>query len=439
MLFKKHFFFLILSSASFWFVFQEAYFALNIKLGVSPDEIHHYTLSNLYSQTQSIPLKDTISTYQFGPVSTTPYLYHLIMGKSLNLNVFHLQPLLFLRIFNIILSLISLYFFYQLIKLITKDKIIQVCSLIIQTNLLMYVFLSSMVSYDNLINLLSIISTFLLLKFIDKFKRIYLLLIILITLLGTLTKFTYFPLVFIQSLILSVYFKNYINRQFLLKKLSTKEWLVIFPIIFLTIINLNFYLNNYINYKQLDPSPEKVIDQALLQKYNLQFQRNQEAQETIKDRPLIKLNIFSKKYFYQTEGTIFGILGHINQIKYTNDLKPYNLLVIISLILFLLKIKSILKNKTITVLLIISVLYMMIVFVNNYYQYLTYRIFGLALQGRYNFPVLPNLIIIFIYSLLSPFNKKIKILITLLISILFITGGFFWFISKSTPEWYINT
>lgn len=436
-MFKKHFFFLILSLTISWFVFQETYFALNIKLGVSPDEIHHYTLSSLYYQTQSISLIDTVSTYQFGAVSTTPYLYYLIMGKSLNLNVFHLQPLIFLRIFNIILSLISLYFFYQLIKLITKDKIIQICSLIIQTNLLMYVFLSSMVSYDNLINLMSIISTFLLLKFIDKFKRIYLLLIILVTLLGTLTKFTYFPLVFIQTLILFIYFKKYINRQFLSKKLSPKEWMVIFPIIFLTIINFNFYLNNYINYKQLDPSPEKVISQELLQKYNLQFQRNQEAQKTMKDRPLINLNTFFKKYFYQTEGTIFGILGHINQIKYNNDLKPYNLLIVISLTLFLVKIKSILKNKNIVVLIIISVLYIMIVFVNNYYQYLTYRIFGLALQGRYNFPILPNLIIIFIYSLLSPFNKKIKILITILISILFINGGFFWFISKSTAEWYI--
>lgn len=421
-----------------WFLFQVVFFATKIKYGIAPDETHHFWLNRTFFQTEGIFLKDSPKTYSHGTVSTIPYLYHLILGKLLRFNLLDISPLIFWRSINVLLSFSYFVFAYLLIREITSNKIIQLCSLVIQSNILMFVFLSGMISYDNMVNLVGAVSLFLLLRFLKTYSRLYLFLLLTTMMVGGLVKITYLPLILIQLAVFVPFsIKIYQNRHIILfRPLLKIEWLL-FPLMFvLLLLCLKLYLGNIVTYGSIFPSADKVISQEKALKYYAQSRVVKQMKKTRVQREKMSFPRFVKSYYYRAQSVIFGIMGHKNLPKAKKDLKNYNYILLVYLLIAMISLKFILKDYQLLILFGISAAYIVVVFFVNYYAYSIHHVFGAALQGRYNFVVLAGAASFFAYTYLFRFNDKVKTLLTLLLAAVFVPGGFFYFLTKAGLDWY---
>lgn len=429
---------ILLFSIFSWFLFQTCFFATNIKNGISPDEIYHFNVSKLYQNFSTLFIKDSESTYQYGAVSTSPYFYHLLMGKLLLLNVFHIPEQIYLRLINIFISTISLYVTYLLCKEFTKNNFIQLFTLLIQTNILMFVFLSSMISYDNLVNLISATSFLFLFKSLKTYSRIDILKFIILLLVGLSTKNTFIPVALMLIMILLTALVRKRNKttihNLFQTKFESKEYYLIFIVIIFTLLNFKLYGNNIIKYKTLSPSLANIIGQEESIKYHNLSKRNSDMLSTASNRTVMPNKLFINKYINKTISTIFGIMAHKNLLKTDKEILCYKRLICISLFIFLLNIKK--TKKEIFIIFFISLAYMILIMYVNYSTYQSFRVFGLALQGRYNFPVLSTSIIFLSYNFLIKFTDKIKILLIMIVSTFLIYNSFFWFIFNASVDWY---
>jgi hypothetical protein len=423
-----------------WFGFQIIYFASHIKYAVSPDESHHFWMNRLFYQTRGFFLKDGPGTYSFGTVSTIPYLYHLILGKLLHFNVFGVSRLAFWRGINVFLSLSYFIFAYLLVREITSNKIIHIASLVVQSNLLMFVFLSGMISYDNLVNLLGVISSLCILLFLKTRLRIYLWLVLITMMVGGLTKITYLPLIIIQFVVilpfLPALFRN--AATILSPPLLKKEWILIPVMIILLGLCFKLYLGNIVNYGSVFPSAEKVISQEKAMKYYGQSQVGNQLIKTKAQRRELLFTNFARRYYYRAQSIILGIMAHQNMPKTARELEKYNNILLLYLFVLLISLKFILQDYRLLVLFSISALYILTVFFVNYWAYQHHFAFSVALQGRYNFPVLASAVSFFSYTFLFRFNERVKYLLVGILALIFIPGGFFYFLSKAGPVWYMN-
>jgi hypothetical protein len=435
----KNIFTIFLFIIFLWFAFQMLYFATTIKIGISPDEIEHIQRCRLFSPPGAFFLKNTLQSFPYGSLSTEPYFYHFLLGKMLLLNIFHIPEYLFLRILNICLSLFSLYFTLLLVKEITDNKWIQLTVLIVQSNILMFVFISSMVSYDNLINFLAVCSFLFLFRFIRNFSLYYLLLIFLTIFIGTLTKKTFAPLAVIEIIILLFYIKFILKRAKILFKsfyLSKNIITCCFLVIFI-ILNIILYGTNLYKYHQIVPSVDLVIGYDNAYKYRLEFARDIDFLASAPSRRIVPFDNFVTSYITRTEETVFGIMGHLSLRRDSSGLSFYKIFVVFSIILAIFNYKKIYKDSRQKILLFISFFYLLVIFCVNYSTYIHLKIFGLTLQGRYNFPILSLVIIFLVYNLLSNINDRIKIPLILLLTSCFIFNGFVWFILNVTQNWYL--
>jgi hypothetical protein len=121
-------------------------------------------------------------------------------------------------------------------------------------------------------------------------------------------------------------------------------------------------------------------------------------------------------------------------------LKAYIWLIVISgLAFFFYSFHKTKKNKRMVFVLIISVTYLLVLFL---YNYLDYKKLGVVLgvQSRYMLIVLPYLIGIIVYSAtLAIKSKQIKaIVLVSSVAILLLTGGFVSYIKYSDQRWYWN-
>ena len=423
-----------------WFGFQIIYFASHIKYTVSPDESYHFWMNRMFYKTRGFFLKDGPRTYSHGTVSTIPYMYHLILGKLLYLNVFGLSSLAFWRSINVVLSLSYFTFAYLLAREITSNKIIQIGSLIVQSNLLMFVFLSGMISYDNLVNLLGGISSLCILLFLKTYLRTYLWLVLITMMIGGLTKVSYLPLIVIQLIVLLPFLPILIRNigSILSPPILKMEWVLIPVMIILLGLCFKLYLVNIVTYGSVFPSADEVISQEKAMKF---YGQSQVVDQLIKDKALrreLPFSRFAEKYYYRAQSTILGIMAHQKLPKTDLELKKYNILLLIYLFVVLISLKFIIRDYRLMVLFFISVFYILTVFFVNYWAYQRHFAFGVALQGRYNFPVLANVVTFFSYTFMFRFNDKVKSILVMVLALIFIPGGFFYFLSNAGPAWYMK-
>ena len=145
------------------------YLALNVRQAVSPDEPHHFHVSQKYSETLLLP-EDSEETYQWGSISTGNVLYYWINGRILNLNFLNINELHLLRVVNILYSVGTLLVTYLLSKQIIKKRKYQTIPMVLMANTLMFQFLSAMMNYDNLVNLFAVLTIYFVLKIFENPK-----------------------------------------------------------------------------------------------------------------------------------------------------------------------------------------------------------------------------------------------------------------------------
>ena len=421
-----------------WFLFQMLYFALNIKRGASPDENYHIEVSRFYSTPHVFHLENTDATIRYGSLTTEPHFYYLLMGKLLLLKPSSIIDYEYLRLLNIVLSLFSLYLTLLLAKEITSNKLIQISILIAQSNVLMFVFLSSMVSYDNMVNLLAVASFVFLFRFIRCTNLTYLLLVLSTMAIGALTKVTYLPLILLEVIVLLFYAKKiFLHRIQILSEFGIAKNIII-GLVFLVFLGGDIYLygGNFINYHSIRPGAEVVIGkEKALNGYGI-YMRNYNLLTTAHTREEIPLVKYIPMYFTRTMETIFSVVGHLSFPRGIPDLKFYLFLFVICFSVSIYHFKLIYHDQKLLILLFLFTSYILIVFYVNYSSYTQLRSFGVALQGRYNFPIISLMAVYGMNTMLFKLSDKAKIPVILILSFFLVYNSFFWFLDKVSNIWF---
>ena len=179
-----------------YFAARLGYFAVRVHPSNPPDEITHFGLCVAFSSAALVPA-DSADTFRYGAIAHQPFFYYLLMGKLLSINVFPLSDLVFLRLMNGALGVLTAIYGYRWIGLLTGNALVRLLFLAMLTNTLMFTGLSASVSYDNLANLLVAMSFFYLFAFFDQRNAKQVAAFALSILAGCITKRTLLPLAFV--------------------------------------------------------------------------------------------------------------------------------------------------------------------------------------------------------------------------------------------------
>ncbi len=461
-----------------YFGLRLLFLALNISSFVPPDEVTHAGICKVFARTLFFP-ENAPDTYEFGLVTTTPWLYYWSMGKLLHLNLFGLSDLVFLRLLNIPLAFGTIYFTRRSLRLLSDSLLTQLLLTTVLTNCAMFTLLSASVSYDNLTNLWAAMSFYYLFASFKGRSGELLAVSICCQLAGCLTKITFLPLVAAMALLLLIQgkklsdlFPSSLTQH--IKTMPLRNWLLTGAILSLFGLNINLYGRNYLSYGELLPSMQQVLSPQTAMQYRLAargliFNQYREEKisymdalllageithpgdksdtffllmnyEKLKRNPQLWMGPFTyaKTWLETTYATIFGIKAHLPLYKDSRLLIPYYILSLMALLGFILNGRPRKSGWLPAGLAAVAIPYAgYLMYAINYTNYLNYGVPGITLQGRYLFPLLVPLSVLLCRYLLLLFRTEAQRVTIALVTILFfIAGDFPWFLLNTTTQWY---
>ena len=418
--------------------------ASRLRMGLSPDSYYHLRVSEAYSTTLGVP-PNTPDTYQWRDITRIPYLYFWINGRVLNATENLIDGILILRIVNIIYSSLTVLIAYLLSKELIKGTWKRILPTFLLMNTLMFTFLSSSINYDNLANLFSVFGIYLFVRFFKSkldFKFLFLMLISLG--LGSFTKFTVFPLALI--LVLLAVYHIYKNRKEIKLSDIIKYWYLFIPLLLVLFFNIQVYSVNYFRYGSLRVPCEKILTHEQCLENGVYYRNRTETplQEIEGVENILRLiftgeRIDFVRYFglwvWDITGKIFGIMG--DSSLYMPEYFKYFFITL----LFIAIVSGVINRKQWEKIdiyvLIVTLFYVgVLFFLQNYKTYIRSNRYYLALQGRYVFPVIVSLYILFSKSIFSIKIKWIKIAVLLLLIGVFSYSCIPFFLLNVPDSWF---
>ena len=430
-----------------WFLFQAVYFCVRVLPGIPPDESHHINVAGFYAEAPGVTIQESERTYAYGSLNTTPYLYHLALGKALHLNVIGLEPWRFMRVINVLMSLCAFLAVWLLVREVSSDPFARILTLVIVANIPMLNLMSGAVSYDNAVFLLAALFQLALVRFIKCASLLNLLAACLCVLLGALIKLTMLPFFVPLAVIILLCWRKIVDllriREQQLRKNSVKVLLL--ANILAAAACAMLYVGNEIRFGWLHPPASVVLGDEIVYKYYAQHRRDVDFIATASERPLLTIPDFIPEFFTRAVDNSLGILAHASVsrppgyiVAYERCLIPALLGLLTPLALALYKRRNSIqlaasvfvasnatllasklyarwilplalavasgfahlfdrqaKSSTFLALVFLGsnfIFYCAVVMLDNYYStYINSRILGQAIQGRYLLPVLPNL------------------------------------------------
>lgn len=388
------------------FLSFSVYMALNLKPGIIPDEPAHFAFSRHFSSTWGLP-PDNADTFNLGIyIEQNPFLYYWINGRIINLidlikpGATEWQTLVTLRIINVIFATGTVLICFLLSKELIKHPWWQLIPVFLLTNTLMFVFLAAGVNYDNLANLLTMAG---LLFFTQVFTRedfiinssIWMIFISL----GTLVKYTILPLALAMGIAWLIYIFIHRKEVFPVHFYGVKTLLLLLMLFTLFTGNFLIYGINLIRYEGLLPECEEILLESQCALSPLE-QRYQE--KAIKPKMTIRESIekgYPNPFSYAVNTWVhnmllrtFGMIGH--QSYFPLELVRYYKILFYSAVLmglFFLKPKSALTYSLVG----ISIFYALVLLYSNYNNELLYGFIHIGFQGRYIFPVIGPIFVLF--------------------------------------------
>ena len=461
-----------------YFGLRLLYYAGNISPYVPPDEVTHFGICKVFFAVFLLP-ENSANSYQFGLVTNIPWLYYWLMGKLLHLNLFGISDLLFLRVLNIPVAFGTVYFVRRLLRLLTADTLSELLVVIAMTNTMMFSFLSASVSYDNLTNLLAAMALCYLLEFFQKRDGSLLAVSLLCQLAGCLTKKTVLPLVLVLNVVLVVHELGGwrvwpgLLKEWFRSSGGRGAWLSLGILVCLA-LNIQLYGGNYYRYGSLDPEMFTVLPPEQAMQYRLAarsyiFERFKDG--TISGRRALEMTaaikhpgdradtieLLENYQAFKENGSkvaglpsylgywvermaagIFGIFGHLQIPNYLPTILPIVVLALLTALAFLLRWRPADASWLATMQAAVVAWYaFFLMYFVNYRVYLETGSMGLALQGRYLFPVIGPLYALASCYLLRLFNGKGKRLALLCVAaFIFILSDFPYFLAASSPAWF---
>jgi hypothetical protein len=465
----------LIGLALLYFAVRAVYFALQIHPFVPPDEVTHVGRILAFS-TSWLPPDDGPATYPLGLVTRVPTLYSFALGKLLWLNRFGVSDLVFLRLLNVPLGVLTVVYAVRWIRLLSGDAIVRALFLVMLTNSFMFGFLAGSVSYDNLTNLLAAAAIYYLYSYFATRSAVALLSLLLCLALGGLTKVSFLPLVLILLVLLGLH-----ERRSLAGLVSTLGAALRRPtprlaataaaLLLALALDVGLYGGNLVRYGRVTPSADQVIGlEAALE--NRIFARNhiiagfhnrqltlEQATEMAQrirhpgDRantltllraperwerrhqvgPLAYLSIWT----WQMLRSTCSPSGHAVLNKSAVELSPYIAMAGLAFVGLLLRRRT--PEAGVPWAVAIALPYiLLLVWHVGYPAYRLSGAAGLAVQGRYAFPVLLPVYGLLAHYLVAVFPERVRLAAALAVASYFVWQDFPWFLAHVPPAWFIR-
>jgi hypothetical protein len=434
------------------FIGSSTFFALKLKRAIIPDEPAHFYMSQRFSTTLGIPPNtDKSLTLGLDNMDRNPFLYYWLNGRILEFlrlvrpAINDWQQLVFLRLTSIFYSTLSVVFCYQLAKEIIKSRWGHLLVVFMITNTLMFVFLSSGVSYDNFVNLCCFAGIYYLVcVLIGKsfFSRSLGCLACIAT--GTLAKFTVLPLAAVICLLWVIYVVKNRHQIDFRPEWNWKLTILLMLGILLIGVNLFIYGVNLVKYKAIIPScyqistPEQCNRSVFVQRrIDLNYPENKlTLLDVIEKQKPDPLEYLTDYWFPSMLLRTYGIMGH--KIYFPDLIITFYR--ILYFIVFLAIVRYWQKPAFIIGSLItIFIIYMMVLFWQNYNIELITNFLHIGIQGRYIFPVIGILYTLIVYYITQIPRALIRQPIVTFTLLLFFLGSPIWvFIMSyaSLADWF---
>jgi len=419
------------------FAAYAGFMAFNLQEGIIPDEPAHFTFSKHFASTLGIP-PDTYETFSWGwYIEGNPFLYYWINGRIINLvnlispEITDLGLLISLRVVSVIYALGTVWFCFLLSKEVIQHRWWQLLPVFLLTNTLMFVFISAGVQYDNLANLFSIAGLYFLVRVFrhqNYFSNSLAWMISLAS--GTLVKYPILPLALAMSIAWMIFTIIHYKEIFPISKIP--KFTILLSMLLLTLIigNFTIYGMNLIKYQSLTPPCREILleSQCELSKYE---QRNKilalypklSIAESISKGYPSPLRYASVDWVYHILLRSLGITGHksyfpLHLIPFYQIL--FYLIIILGLLnLFLWRTFSDVEIN----LLGIVVFYALVLIITNYNSELVYGFKQIAVQGRYLFPIIGAIVILFTKIIKeTPMRVVQGVMLTFSMGLLFFGG-----------------
>lgn len=454
------------------------FFAANIRERLFPDEASWFGMAEVFSRS-ILPPVDSIESYHLGLITHIPNLYFILMGNVLALNAFPSLDLYFLRGVNGLLGLMTIYVAWKLIVLLTKSRSVRLLFMVMLTNTIMFTFMFAAVNYDNLSTFLAVSALHRFIVFGLRHRVRDLLLFLIFIFAGILTKNVFIP--YACALLLSLIVREGINLRRSRSMhidweggatLSRNSLFVVMSV--LAVFALKLYVGNLSQYGKLIPDIGQVlsVEQCL---HNRLFARNYAANQfkygrlTLVDAQRLALQIrdpgdrafswsliekarqekkeakkvrmgrleYSVEWVKYVFTRTYGVAAHKLLTRDDRSLFPYYLVFAGAGIMLLIRLRWWAMRGFAGDLLWVAVFYALVLMqVVNYGNYLVSGVVGLALTGRYLFPVIVPIYALVSYVLMSKMPKWWQWSVGLLVGGVFIYGEFPWFLQNVTPDWY---
>ena len=460
-----------------YFGVKAMYFALRIRDHIFPDESSWFGMAELFSRSAWLPV-DSPESYHLGLVTHIPTLYFFLMGKLLLFNVLPVDDLIFLRLVNVLLALVTVTYAWRLARLLGVPLAVRCLFMVMVTNTVMFTFVSGSVNNDNLSTLLAVLSLYYLLRFFQGRSTWHGLLFALFLLAGPLSKSVFVP--YAAALVLVLLFHE--HRRLLelpravAARFSTLGWretiLVVLCLAGLA-ANLQLYGGNKLRHGALLPSMDRVLPVAACLNNRL-FARDYVVREyqagklTMLEAQRVALRIrdpgdrasalsrlaeaasskakggearmsrlrYAREWVEVMVARTYSVAAHLSLFKYDRDFYPYYALFALAGLLWLCRLRTLLIPGLGGVGFVALFYTLFLMQVVGYVIYRGSGFTGVATTGRYLFPALVALYLVTAHGLLARMPRWWQAGAGVAVGLWFIAGEFPWFLRHAGPEWY---
>jgi hypothetical protein len=358
----------------------------------------------------------------------------------------------------------------------SSTPIVRVLFVAVFSNTLMMTGLAASVSYDNLVNLLAAVAIYQLFVFFDAPRPKNLALWILTICAGTLTKNAFLPLAFLLTLVVIFYtrqrWSEIINELLASLRHPTLRMGSLYAVVLLGLaLNVGLYGGNLLKFGKLIPNLDQVVSvEDALQ--NRIFARNYivrefrtgkiELAEAVRmtnrlrhrsDRNdtlwLLKVTqnpnphvmgplTYSGKWTSWMSQLVVSYFGHESVFKTHLETLPYRMIFIASILIMLWKWPGLKKDGVGYAVFIVVGYILVIMWLVNYRTYQETHVFGLAVQGRYLYPVWVPFCGLLAHYCLCPVAEmpRVRIGIAILVASVFLYGDFPSFLLAIDSTWF---
>ncbi len=453
-LFKSNYFYIFIIVS---FILSSLFVATITKFDVPHDERYHFTLVKRFVHEVDPFINEFVSGDEFfGDIQRNPsIMYHYLLSKPLyvveNISQNEVHQILFLRLVNIIIAVISLVVVRKLALKVSSSKAIANLVMGMTAYSTIFIFISSAISYDNLFVLLFLLSFYFSVDLIEnKNKPRSFFILLAICLFGSLVKQSFLIFGFLYAVFfIFLYFKTgvrlikhpkngfFLYSVILLGKFTKTNKILVVCTLILVGMFMERYGINVIRYGTPLPDCSQVHTLDVCNEWPA-YARNTNLKQTLESRS-ISMNFLGYADYWLDE-----IRGRTNGVYTGWDVKHDTLLIrlfmlfspIVTFYLLIVNNKKYKKLKWIILAIFITVGFSAFLLLHNYTSYINYR-HPVAIQARYLMPVLPiiYLTIIFVISK-SIKTKSGQSLFYTIVAVCFLTSGIISYIQLTSGPWY---